>query len=32
MATANGRPRRALIQAHYSEQIASLFEQPEPIQ
>ena len=32
MATGNGRPRRALIQAHYTDQIASLFEQPEPLQ
>lgn len=32
LVTANGRPRRALIQTHYADQIASLFEQPESIQ
>lgn len=29
LATPNGRPRRAVIQAHYAAQIASLFDQPE---
>ena len=32
LATANGRPRRALIQAQYAARIATLFEQPESIQ
>lgn len=32
LATANGRPRRTLIQAHYASQIATLYEQPESIQ
>jgi long-subunit acyl-CoA synthetase (AMP-forming) len=32
LATANGRPRRALIQAQYARQIASLFDRPEPVQ